>query len=77
MSVTQQLVALALQNSPKVAEATRAKILAVAEELGYDANANRSDFRDWKWAAPLCECRSTNSFMGDMANFLSSYAFIR
>lgn len=42
VGVTQQLVALALKNSPNVAEATRAKILEVAEELGYNANANRS-----------------------------------
>ena len=42
VGVTQQLVALALKNSPNVAEATRAKVLAVAAELGYDPNANRS-----------------------------------
>lgn len=41
VGVTQQLVALALKNSPSVAEATRLKILAVAEEMGYDRNANR------------------------------------
>ncbi len=41
IGVTQQLVALALQNNPNVAETTRIKILAVAEEMGYDRNANR------------------------------------
>ncbi|HEX8550027.1 MAG TPA: LacI family DNA-binding transcriptional regulator [Abditibacteriaceae bacterium] len=41
VGVTQQLVALALKDSPNVAEATREKILAVAQELGYSSRANR------------------------------------
>lgn len=42
VGVTQQLVALALKDSPNVAQATRAKILEVAEELGYAPNTNHS-----------------------------------
>ncbi len=41
VGVTQQLVALALKGSPSVAEVTRGKILAVAQELGYSSRANR------------------------------------
>lgn len=41
VGVTQQLVALALKGSPAVAVATRDKILAVANELGYSSHANR------------------------------------
>ena len=37
--VSKSLVSLALQNAPRVAPATRAAILAAAEELGYRRNA--------------------------------------
>lgn len=40
IGVTQQLVALALKDSPNVAAATKEKILAVADELGYRSGAN-------------------------------------
>ena len=40
VGVTQQLVALALNGSPNVALATREKILAIADELGYRRGAN-------------------------------------
>jgi LacI family transcriptional regulator len=41
VGVTQQLVALALQNSPRVADATRARIWDAARQLGYSPNSNR------------------------------------
>jgi DNA-binding LacI/PurR family transcriptional regulator len=41
VGVTQQLVALALQNSPRVAEATRMRIWEAARGLGYNPNSNR------------------------------------
>lgn len=40
LGVTQQLVALALKGSPLVAEKTRLKVNALAQEMGYSANAN-------------------------------------
>ena len=40
VGVTQQLVALALKDSPNVAPATKEKILAIADELGYRLGAN-------------------------------------
>lgn len=40
VGVTQQLVALALKDSPNVAASTKEKILAVASELGYRQGAN-------------------------------------
>ena len=42
VGVTQQLVALALKDSPNVAAATKEKILAIADELGYRRGANHS-----------------------------------
>jgi DNA-binding LacI/PurR family transcriptional regulator len=41
LGVSQQLVALALQGHPRVAEETRTKILQTAQELGYDPHAKR------------------------------------
>lgn len=41
VGVTQQLVALALQNSPRVAAETRRRIWDTAQRLGYDRHANR------------------------------------
>lgn len=41
VGVTQQLVALALQNNPRVATETRRRIWDTAARLGYDRHANR------------------------------------
>ena len=41
VGVTQQLVALALNGHPNVSEITRDRILAVAQELGYNSRTNR------------------------------------
>jgi DNA-binding LacI/PurR family transcriptional regulator len=41
LGVSRQLVSFALNNYPGVAEETRQRVIAMAQELGYDAFANR------------------------------------